>query len=71
MQKSDPKYPIRVKVVSQYFSHVGASGEYLTDQGTKFMSALLKLIYHLFHIKRIIPYHPQTDGWLKVALKLG
>ena len=34
------------------------------DQGTNFMSQLLKELYNLLHIRpiRTSPYHPQTDG---------
>ena len=46
------------------FSRVGIPDEFLTDQGTNFMSALLQEMYRLLHIKRnrTSPYHPQTDG---------
>ena len=38
--------------------------EILSDQGTNFMSQLLKEIYRLLNIHpiRTTPYHPQTDG---------
>lgn len=46
------------------FARVGLPGEILTDQGSNFMSQLLKELYKLLHIKpiRTSPYHPQTDG---------
>ncbi|XP_073803353.1 uncharacterized protein isoform X2 [Danio rerio] len=48
----------------QLFSRVGFPMEILTDQGTNFMSTLLKQVYRLLGIKsiRTTPYHPQTDG---------
>uniref|UniRef100_A0A667YIB5 Gypsy retrotransposon integrase-like protein 1 n=1 Tax=Myripristis murdjan TaxID=586833 RepID=A0A667YIB5_9TELE len=48
----------------QFFSRVGFPREILTDQGTNFMSTLLKQVYQLLGIKglRTTPYHPQTDG---------
>ena len=46
------------------FSRVGIPQEILTDQGTNFMSQLLKEVYRLLRIDgvRTSPYHPQTDG---------
>lgn len=46
------------------FPGVGVSREILTDQGTNFMSLLLKQVYQLLGIRAIktTPYHPQTDG---------
>ncbi|KAL0178548.1 hypothetical protein M9458_027442, partial [Cirrhinus mrigala] len=48
----------------QLFSRVGFPSEILTDQGTNFMSTLLKQVYKLLGIKslRTTSYHPQTDG---------
>ncbi|XP_051271638.1 uncharacterized protein LOC127372197 isoform X2 [Dicentrarchus labrax] len=48
----------------QFFSRVGFPCEILTDQGTNFMSILLKQVYQLLGIRslRTTPYHPQTDG---------
>ncbi|XP_068069442.1 uncharacterized protein isoform X2 [Danio rerio] len=48
----------------QFCSRVGLPREILTDQGTNFMSTLLKQVYQLLGIKslRTTPYHPQTDG---------
>ncbi|XP_043958900.1 uncharacterized protein LOC122823389 [Gambusia affinis] len=48
----------------QLFSRVGFPQEILTDQGTNFMSTLLKQVYKLLGIRsmRTTPYHPQTDG---------
>lgn len=55
--------PIAAALV-QLFSRVGFPAEVLTDQGTNFMSTLLKQVYRLLGIKsiRTTPYHPQTDG---------
>ncbi len=51
----------------QLYSRVGFPAEILTDQGTNFMSTLLKQVYQLLGIKslRTTPYHPQTDGLTK------
>ena len=51
----------------QMFSRVGIPREILSDQGTNFMSQLLKELYNLLHIQpiRTSPYHPQTDGLLE------
>lgn len=63
-----PLKSIKAKTVSfslvQFFSRVGFPREILTDQGTNFMSTLLKQVYQLLGIKRVrtTPYHPQTDG---------
>lgn len=48
----------------QLFSRVGFPREIVTDQGTNFMSELLKQVYKLLGIRRVqtTPYHPQTDG---------
>lgn len=48
----------------QLFSRVGLPREVITDQGTNFLSLLLKQVYQLLGIKgiRTTPYHPQTDG---------
>lgn len=46
------------------FCRVGFPNEILTDQGSNFMSQLLKEVYRLLRIHPIhtTPYHPQTDG---------
>ena len=46
------------------FSRVGIPREILSDEGTNFMSQLLKELYNLLNISqiRISLYHPQTDG---------
>ena len=51
----------------QLFARVGIPREILSDQGTNFMSQLLKELYNLLHIHRIrtSPYHPQTDGMVE------
>ena len=48
----------------QLFSRVGILREILTDQGTNFMSQLLKELYNLLHISQIrtSPYHLQTNS---------
>ena len=48
----------------QLFARVGIPREILSDQGTNFMSQLLKELYNLLNIRpiRTSPYHPQTDG---------
>lgn len=55
--------PVATSLV-QLFSRVRFPAEILTDQGTNFMSTLLKQVYQLLGIKslRTTPYHPQTDG---------
>ncbi|XP_057693505.1 uncharacterized protein LOC130916648 [Corythoichthys intestinalis] len=63
-----PLKTIKAKTVAfcllQLFSRVGFPQEILTDQGTNFMSKLLKDVYQLLGIKglRTTAYHPQTDG---------
>ena len=46
------------------FSRVGICDTILTDQGSNFMSRVLKLLYKWLNVKRIRTsvYHPQTDG---------
>ena len=46
------------------FSRVGIPKEILTDQGSNFMSQLLREVYCLLHVQsiRTSPYHLQTDG---------
>lgn len=46
------------------FSRYGIPQEILSDQGSNFMSQLLKEMYRLMKIHpiRTTPYHPQTDG---------
>ena len=48
----------------QLFVRVGIPKEILSDQGTNFMSQLLRELYYLLNIRPIqpLPYHPQTDG---------
>ncbi|XP_014912289.1 uncharacterized protein LOC106962397 [Poecilia latipinna] len=63
-----PLKSVKAKTVAfclvQFFSRVGFPKEILTDQGTNFMSKLLKDVYKLIGIRglRTTPYHPQTDG---------
>ena len=46
------------------FCCVGFPNEIITDQGSNFMSQLLKEVYRLLRIHpiRTTPYCPQTDG---------
>ena len=58
-----------------FFSSVGIPVEIITDQGSNFMSKLLKEVYHLKGVKPIrpSPYHPQTVGlveWFNKTLKV-
>lgn len=48
----------------EYFSRVGYPKEILTDQGTPFVSKLMKQVCKLLDIRHIKTsvYHPQTDG---------
>ena len=63
-----PLKTVRARTVAwcliQLFSRVGFPKVILTDQGSNFMSKLLKQVYKLLGIKgiRTTPYHPQTDG---------
>lgn len=52
----------------QLFSRMGFPKTILTDQGSNFMSKLLRQVYRLLGIKgiRTTPYHPQTDGLTEV-----
>ena len=54
---------VAVKLV-EIFSRLGIPKEILTDQGSNFMSQLMKEVYRLLHVEplRTSPYHPQTDG---------
>ena len=63
-----PLKSVKAKAVAfslvQFFSRVGFPREILTDQGTNFMSMLLKQVHQLLGIKGVstTSYHPQTDG---------
>lgn len=63
-----PLKTVKAKTVAfslvQFFSRVGFPCEILTDQGTNFISNLLKQVYQLLGIKSVHTtfYHPQTDG---------
>ena len=48
----------------ELFTRHGIPKEILTDQGTNFMSCLLKELYKMLGVKsiRTTPYHPQTNG---------
>ena len=52
------------KELMEMFSRVGLPKEVLTDQGTPFMSKVMRELCKLLHIKqlRTSVYHPQTDG---------
>ena len=51
----------------QLFSRVGIPREILSDQGTSFMSQLLRELHNLLNIHPIhtSPYHPQMDGFVE------
>ena len=55
----------------QLFARVGIPKEILSDQGTNFMSQLLRELYNLLNIRpiRTSPYHPQTDGLVELETK--
>ncbi|XP_027865809.1 uncharacterized protein LOC114140258 [Xiphophorus couchianus] len=64
-------YPLRslqvkhiVRCLVDLFSRVGIPKEILTDQGTNFMSQVMKTLYDQLGVKgiRTTPYHPETDG---------
>lgn len=64
-----PLKPVKAKAVASclvqfFFSRVGFPKEILTDEGTNFMSNLLKDGYQLLGIRglRTTLYHPQTEG---------
>ena len=50
--------------LGKFFSRMGVPAEILTDQGSNFISQLLKEVYRMLKIEpiRTSPYHPQTDG---------
>lgn len=52
------------KELFQIFARVGIPKEILTDQGTPFVSKLMKDLCAMLHIRtlRTSVYHPQTDG---------
>ncbi|KAG6939121.1 hypothetical protein G0U57_003090, partial [Chelydra serpentina] len=52
------------KELVQIFARVGLPKEILTDQGTPFVSKLMKDLCSLLHVQalRTSVYHPQTDG---------
>ncbi|CAM4403535.1 unnamed protein product [Lepidochelys olivacea] len=52
------------KELVQIFARVGLTKDLLTDQGTPFMSKLMKDLCSLLHVQalRTSVYHPQTDG---------
>ena len=55
----------------QLLARVGIPKEILSDQGTNFMSQLLRELYNLLNICpiRTSPYHPQTDGLVEHETK--
>lgn len=69
------KYPIAVALKNQeaetvaealmgIFADVGFPNEILTDQGSNFMSELIKELCRLLKVSKLVssPYHPQTNG---------
>ena len=61
------RYPVDAEHIAEelvkLFTRVGVPAEVLTDQGSNFMSQLLREVYHLLSIVPIntSPYHPQTN----------
>lgn len=51
----------------EIFSRLGVPTELLTDQGSNFLSTLMKSLYDKLGIHHIqtSPYHPQTNGMLE------
>lgn len=69
------KYPIAVALKNQeaetvaealmgIFADMGFPNEILTDQGSNFMSELIKELCRLLKVSKLVssPYHPQTNG---------
>ena len=55
----------------QLFARVGIPREIFSDQGTTFMSQVLRELYNLLNISRIrtSPYHPQANGLVECFSK--
>lgn len=55
------------KTLMKYISYFGIPRSILSDQGTDFMSELIKHLINLLKTKHLIssPYHPQTNGALE------
>ena len=55
------------EALCQVFSRLGLPEEVLSDQGTNFMSDLMKMVFQLLSIKHLktSPYHPQTNGMIE------
>ena len=55
------------EALCQVFSRLGLPEEVLSDQGTNFMSGLMKMVFQLLSIKHLktSPYHPQTNGMIE------
>lgn len=51
----------------EVFTRLGIPGEILTDQGTNFLSDLMKKVMETLQVTQIktSPYHPQCDGMLE------
>jgi hypothetical protein len=56
----------------EIFTRFGVPREIVTDQGTQFMSKLLKLITHQYQIRHRTssPYHPQANGQVESTNKV-
>lgn len=54
-------------VLCEVFTRLGIPDEILTDQGTNFLSNLMKKVMETLQVKQIktSPYHPQCDGMLE------
>ena len=54
------------------FSRVGIAWEVLTNQGSCFMSRVMRALCSLLQVKqlRTSVYHPQTDGWWSDSIRL-
>lgn len=52
-----------MQALTELFSRVGIPDEIITDQGTNFMSRVIKHFHQQLGIKalRTTPYHPQMD----------
>ena len=59
--------PKVISALVPLFSRVGIPEEILTDQGTNFVSRLMKRLHRQLGIKALktTPYHPQADGLVK------
>ena len=56
----------------EIFTHFGVPREIMTDQGTQFMSNMVKTIIQKYHIRHKVstPYHPQANGQVESTNKV-